>query len=75
MVKKELLIYNSQGQLIDKIDQNEEISWMKGYQEGMIIFANSNNEFVYYDLRAKKQVRKVAALSLLNKRIRSFQIY
>jgi len=48
---------------------------MKGYQEGMIIFANSNNEFVYYDLRAKKQVRKVAALSLLNKRIRSFQIY
>jgi len=59
---RELLIYSSKGQLIDKIDQNESITWVQGYQEGMIIFANSKNEFVYYDLKAKKQVRKVATL-------------
>ena len=59
---RELLIYSSKGQLIDKIDQNESITWVQGYQEGMIIFANSKNEFIYYDLKAKKQVRKVATL-------------
>jgi hypothetical protein len=74
--EKDILIYNQNAELIDKIDQAEEITCIKGYQDSLVMLANSNNEIVFYNLKQKKQVRKCAKLgSIKNKVIKDITLF
>ena len=64
-------MYNDQAELIDKIDQNEEIMSAVGYDQNQIVLSTSNREIIYYDLRFKKQKRKIQVLSKIRNQIES----
>ena len=66
---KEILMYTDQAELIDKIDQNEEILSVTGYNQSLIVFATSTNEIIYYDIKLKKQFRKITVLSKIRNKI------
>lgn len=74
--EKEVLIYNQQADLIDKIDQEEEITFIKGYQDSLVILATANNNLIFYDLKKKKHMRVCNKLTTVkNKSIKSIQLY
>ena len=66
---KEILIYTEQAELVDKIDQNEEILSVTGYDQGFIVFATSTNEIIFYDIKLKKQNKKITVLSKIRNKI------
>ena len=71
--RKDLLIFDMHGELVDRVDQEQQIGYALLYQEGMIIFSNDLNQIIFYDLNLKKQVRvmQVQFQSLIQK----FQIH
>jgi hypothetical protein len=45
---KEILVYDYDANLIAKIDVNENVSSIIGYQRSVIVFSNILNEIVFY---------------------------
>lgn len=47
-------MYSQKAELVDKIDQNEDILNVRGYDSKCIVFATNTNEIVYYDIYLRK---------------------
>lgn len=68
-------MYNDQAELVDKIDQNEEILTVKGYDQSQIVFGTSLKEIIFYDIKFKKQKRKISVLSRIKSHIKDIQLH
>ena len=62
--------------MIDKIDQEEEITCIKGYQDSLVVLATANNNIIFYDLKKKKHIRVCNKLTAIkNKTIKNIQLF
>lgn len=68
-------MYDEKAELIDKIDQSEDITSAIGFDQNQIVISLGSNEIVYYDIKFKKQKRKIQVLSKVKSQILDIQLH